>query len=70
MSHAYVIEVNSRTAGIVVRDGGRFHFFASARDFNGLEGRSFNSPRDAERAARGLIGRRRGRLRDGTARPE
>jgi len=52
MSHAYVIEVHSRTAGIIVRTGRSFCFFASTHEFNALEGRTFKSPKDAEKAAR------------------
>jgi len=51
MSQAYVIEVRSQTAGIVVRDGRRFYFFAAAHRFNALEGQAFNSPEDAQKAA-------------------
>ncbi len=51
MSHAYVIEVHSQTAGIIVRDGRDYCFFASDRDFDALEGRSFPSPKEAEKAA-------------------
>lgn len=51
MFGAYIIEVRDATAGIIVRDGHRFRFCASDRQFYGLEGRSFCSPRDAEAAA-------------------
>ena len=51
MSHAYVIEVHSQTAGIVVRVGRDFCFFAATHDYNALEGRTFASPRAAEKAA-------------------
>ncbi|WP_315838192.1 hypothetical protein [Bradyrhizobium prioriisuperbiae] len=51
MSDSYVIEVSSKTAGIVVRDKSGFKFFASNHDFNSLEGRYFRSAREAERAA-------------------
>ena len=49
--NAYVIEVLDATVGIVVRDGDRFRFCASDRQFYGLEGRSFCNPRAAETAA-------------------
>jgi hypothetical protein len=55
MSQAYIIEVESRTAGIVARDGRGYRFFSSDRLFDGLEGRQFRSARDAERAARALL---------------
>jgi hypothetical protein len=51
MSSAFIIEVRSRAAGIVVRDGRQYRFFAASHDFNGLEGRDFRSPSDAQKAA-------------------
>jgi hypothetical protein len=54
MSHAYVIEVRSRTAGIVAVDGAGFRFFSSERAFDRLEGQRFRTARHAERAARAL----------------
>jgi hypothetical protein len=51
MFDSYVIEVSSKTAGIVVRDKSGFRFFASNHDFDSLEGRYFRSAREAERAA-------------------
>ena len=61
MSQAYIIEVESRTAGIVARDEHGYRFFSSDRLFDGMEGRQFRSARHAERAARALLlqGRRR-----------
>jgi hypothetical protein len=53
MSKAFVIEVRSRAAGIVVHDGRRYRFYAAAHEFNGLEGRDFRSPNDAQKAAVG-----------------
>jgi hypothetical protein len=47
----YIIEVRSQAAGIVVRDGPRFRFFAANHAFNSLEGRVFRNPREAESAA-------------------
>ena len=53
MSDSYIIEVHSRTAGIVVRDTEKsgYRFFAASHDFNSLEGQYFRSAREAERAA-------------------
>ena len=59
MSNAYIIEVGSHTAGIVIRDERSYRFFSSDRIFDSLEGREFRSARDAERAARALILERR-----------
>ncbi len=59
----YVIEISAKPigikvqAGIVVRDGRGFRFFAATEAFNSLEGRIFKSPKAAERAARGRIAR-------------
>jgi hypothetical protein len=50
MSHAYVIEVRSQTAGIIVRDGRDYCFFAATQAFNALEGHTFASPKEAEKA--------------------
>jgi hypothetical protein len=57
MSDNYIIEVRPQSrgitvqAGIVVRDGRGFRFFAATHAFNSLEGQFFKSPREAERAA-------------------
>jgi hypothetical protein len=59
MSNAYIIEVGSRTAGIVAKDERGYRFFSSDRIFDSLEGREFRSARDAERAARALLLERR-----------
>jgi hypothetical protein len=54
MSHAYIIHIAGRVAGIVARDHGgqAFRFFASSRIFDPLEGALFDEPLLAERAAR------------------
>src|SRR4029079_19665280 len=59
MTQAYIIEIESRSAGIVARDERGYRFFSSDRTFDGLEGREFRSARDAERAARALLQQRR-----------
>jgi hypothetical protein len=58
MSKAYVIEVHNRTAGIVAGDERGFTFFSSDRAFDRLDGRDFRSAREAERAARAVLGGR------------
>jgi hypothetical protein len=50
-SSAFIIEVHSRAAGIVVRDGRVFRFHAATHDFNELDGRDFRSPGEAHKAA-------------------
>ena len=53
----YIIEVRPPTAGvtfqagIIVRDGRSFRFFAASHIFEPLEGQRFNSPKTAEQAA-------------------
>jgi hypothetical protein len=56
MSHAYIIHIAGRVAGIVARDhsGQSFRFFASSRTFDPLEGALFDEPHLAEAAARRL----------------
>jgi hypothetical protein len=51
MSNTYIIEVDSESAGIVVRDRTGFRFFSASRRFAPLDGKVFRSARDAERAA-------------------
>lgn len=53
MSKAFVIEVRSHAAGIVVQDGRTYRFFAATHDFNGLEGQDFRSPAEAQKAVIG-----------------
>jgi hypothetical protein len=45
MYDTYIIETRKGAAGIVVRDGRGFRFFAATHDFNHLEGQVFGSPR-------------------------
>jgi hypothetical protein len=57
MSDNYIIEIRPKSAGvtlqagIVVRDGGGFRFFAATHVFNSLDGELFKTPRAAEHAA-------------------
>jgi hypothetical protein len=51
MSSTYIIETRKGAAGIVVRDGRGFRFFAASRTFHSLDGRLFATPRAAEAAA-------------------
>jgi hypothetical protein len=51
MYDTYIIETRKGAAGIVVRDGRGFRFFAATHDFRHLEGQFFSSPKDAEAAA-------------------
>jgi hypothetical protein len=53
----YIIEIRPKAmgitvqAGIIVRDGRGFRFFAATHAFNPLEGHLFKNPREAEKAA-------------------
>jgi hypothetical protein len=53
----YIIEIRPKSAGVtvqagmVVRDGRGFRFFAATHAFDALEGQCFKSPRAAEDAA-------------------
>jgi hypothetical protein len=51
MPDSYIIEVGSKTAGIVVRNPEGYRFFAATHRFNALEGQVFRNAREAERAA-------------------
>ena len=57
MSDNYIIEIKppaggiTLPAGIVVRDGRGFRFFAASRVFDALEGQHFNSAQKAQEAA-------------------
>jgi hypothetical protein len=51
MYDTYIIETRKGAAGIVVRDGRGFRFFAASHAFNGLEGQVFGTPKEAEAAA-------------------
>jgi len=51
MSDRFIIELDSEAAGIVIREGGAFRFYAANRDFHRLEGRLFNTPQAAHKAA-------------------
>jgi hypothetical protein len=55
MSDAYIIELGSQVAGIVVRNPDGYRFFAATHRFNSLEGQLFRNAREAERAARRLV---------------
>jgi hypothetical protein len=55
MPDSYIIEVNSQTAGIVVRSQGGYCFFASSDRFYRLEGQLL-SQRPRSRARRAQAG--------------
>jgi hypothetical protein len=51
MSDRYIIEVNSKAAGVVVRNAEGFRFFAASQRFVRMEGKLFRNAGEAERAA-------------------
>ncbi|WP_207478698.1 hypothetical protein [Arenibaculum pallidiluteum] len=53
-SNAYAIEVQGRSAGIVVAQRGGFTFFVADHAFRELDGRFFRRVDQAQRAARHL----------------
>jgi hypothetical protein len=54
MTDAFVIEVNDEAAGIIVKSGRDYLFYASHPRYAALEGSAFASPSKAELAARML----------------
>src|SRR5258706_15192727 len=67
MSNTYIIEVGSKTAGIVVRNPEGYRFFRATPRFNALEGQLFRNAREAERAAVRLAN---GNLEPGASLPQ
>jgi hypothetical protein len=70
MASAHIVEVDGRTAGIVVREHGGFRFFASERTFHPLEGALFRTIDQAARAARERLRPRNPPSRVSLTRPE
>jgi hypothetical protein len=58
MPRTYIIRIQNRTAGIVAGDESGFNFFSSERSFDSLDGRGFDSARDAARAVKALLDQR------------
>ncbi|MDR3518950.1 MAG: hypothetical protein P4M00_24385 [Azospirillaceae bacterium] len=54
-SPAFIIEVQGRSAGIVIAEPRGYTFFAAEQDFFPLDRRHFRSVVQAENAARALI---------------
>lgn len=51
----YVIELAGKAAGLVVKDGNRYRFYASEPTFAHLERTLYQSPAEAEDACRRLL---------------
>ena len=59
---AFIIETGDTAAGIVVRDGRKYRFFAAHADFQALDGQAYATTRAAQKAADLLgAGGRKGR---------
>jgi hypothetical protein len=69
MYDTYIIETRMGAAGIVVRDGGEFRFFAATHAFSGLEGQTFATPKQAEIAAVRHLGPRKSSVAAKARRP-
>jgi hypothetical protein len=63
MYDTYIIETRQGAAGVVVRDGRGFRFFAATYAFSSLEGQVFDTPKQAETAAIRRAGDREPRRR-------
>lgn len=50
--NGYVIELAGEAAGLVVKEGNRFRFYAAGRDFSGLDRALYRTPAEAEEACR------------------
>ncbi|MDR3493651.1 MAG: hypothetical protein P4L82_03520 [Ancalomicrobiaceae bacterium] len=57
MRNGYLLEIDNRDAGLLVREGDAYAFVAVSGTFQSLDGKLFSSVLDAERAARRLIRR-------------
>jgi hypothetical protein len=51
----YVIELAGKAAGLVVKEGSRFRFYASEKLFLALERNLYQSPGEAENACRRIL---------------
>ncbi len=69
MSTSYIIEIGDEAAGIVAADRRGFRFYSASRRYAALEGATFNSPRQAEIAARFHRERQLGLLAPNTPAP-
>ncbi len=48
----YVIELGGEAAGLIVKEGNRFRFYAAAKSYADLERNLYRSPAEAEDACR------------------
>ena len=65
MTEPFVVEVWGKPAGIVVKEGNAFRFYAMARPFFELDGAQFTTPGHARLAAARLDGFSRRDVDDG-----
>ncbi len=57
----FAVEFKRRTVGVAVRLAGGFVFFASDKDFEEMDGRTFPKARAIERQLRKVAKRRKGK---------
>jgi hypothetical protein len=50
MSHAYLIEIEQDTVGLIVREAEGYRFYATRRSLNGLQRNLFDTASDAHHA--------------------
>ena len=61
MFDSYLVEVQDRAAGILIRSGAAYAFHSVEKPFAALEGMIFPDAPTAERAARRLVSKRSAR---------
>lgn len=59
MSNAVIIELSNHTAGIAVREGAGYRFYASESLFQDIDTRKFRRLREVHAAVDGLLRQRR-----------
>jgi hypothetical protein len=57
----FAVEFRRRTVGVAVRLAGGFVFYASDKDFEGMDGQTFAKARAIERQLRKVAKRRKGK---------
>ncbi len=57
MSHAYLIEIEQDTVGLIIREAEGFRFYATRRSLSALQTDVFDTAHEAHDAIRALHGR-------------
>lgn len=58
MSHAYLMQIEQDTVGLIVREAGGYRFYATRRSLSPLQTTLFGTAREAEDAVLAVHGRR------------